>query len=452
MDKTKTIILAVIIVVIIAIAAVAVVYSSDDDNDDEPQKVVETGRVVIYGNANNDDYLDSRDISFIQDIIDGNTTWDKTKNPYADTNTDGQITQADIDLLNKFINKESATMYYFNCLGEVDSIHYPITGNIAVNFSYGLDAAILLGCYDRVVAADDQTINVDSSTETKYPGLKSLANIGDPREDAEALVSQIVNNNVQTIFGYEGDRIATIEKNVKAAGASIDGINLTLNHTNAYSSDKYGSIITIGIMLGCDQRAYEFRDYVMEITDYLDGKNADTKTYVMPEYETEAPGSVSTTYIMTTSQGGWTSGCNHTVEYLPLKDLYYKQFSGGFVEVEIEDIIEKNPDVIILSSWGVVNENMTEQQVLDRLKPFFQVFENTQAYKNGQVYCIAYESYGPVPGIAGDVLLASYIWPDVYDQSYGWELLQEYYDKYTLMDVDVKSIPTASPIILSQVL
>ena len=451
MDKTR--IIALTVVVILIVAAIAYVATGNDNGDEKDSNpVIETGRVVIYGNANNDDFLDSHDIDFIQDIIDGKTTWDKTKNPYADTNTDGSITSADIDLLQKFINKENATMYYYDCLGNIDSIDYPIKGNIAVNFSYGLDAAIVLGCYDRVVAADNQTINVDSSTETKYPGLKKLVNVGDPRDDAEALIKQVKDNNVQTIFGYSGDRIQTIEKNVAAGGAKIQGINLTLNHTEAHSSDKYGSIITMGIMLGCEERAYEFRDYVMEITDYLDSKNADSKTYVMPEYETESPGSTSTTWIMTTGQNGWASGCNHTVEYLPLKDLYSKEFSGGFVEVEIEDIIMKNPDIIILSSWGVVNENMTEQQVLDRLKPFFDVFKNTEAYKNGQVYCIAYESYGPVPGIAGDVLLASYIWPEIYDEEYGWELLQEYYDKFTLMDVDVKTIPTASPIILSEVL
>ncbi len=452
--KTMTIVIVAAIIIVAAAAAALILTNNGGDKNDggEEKAVIETGRVVIYGNANNDDYLDSRDITFIQNIIDGKTTWDKTKNPFADTNTDGKITSDDVTLLQKFIDKKEATMYYYTCLGTVDSIEYPITGNIAVNFSYGLDAAIVLGCYDRVVAADHQTVSVASSTETKYPGLSKLVDIGDPREDAEELVKQVKNNNVEAIFGYSGSRITTIEDNVAKSGSEIYGINLTLNHTEAYSSDKYGSILTLGIMLGCEDRAYEFIEYVNKVTDYIDSKNATEKTYVMPEYEEGAPGSTSTTWIMTTSQENWSSGCNHTVEYLPLKDLYYKQFSGGFVEVEIEDIITKNPDFIILSSWGVVNENMSMEEILTTLKPFYDVYKNTQAYKNNQIYCIAYESYGPVPGIAGDVLLGSYLWPDVYSESVGWQYLQEYYDKYTKMDVDVKKVPTLSPFKLKDVI
>ena len=454
MDKKTTIIIAVVAIAIVAIAAAAILMNGGNKSDDsgDQREVIETGRVVIYGNANNDDYLDSRDAKFIQGILDGKRTWDKSANPFADTNADGRITSDDVALLNKFINKEEATMYYYTCLGTVDSIKYPITGNIAVNFSYGLDAAIVLGCYDRVVAADHQTVSVASSTETKYPGLGKLADVGDPRDDAEALVKQVKGNNVQAVFGYSGDRIVKIEDNVAKSGAEIYGINLTLNHTEAYGSDKYGSILTMGIMLGCEDRAYEFMEYVDKVCDYIDGKSAKRLTYVMPEYEEGATGSTSTTWIMTTGKNNWASGCNHTVEYLPLEDLYSRQFNGGFVEVEIEDIVKKNPDAIILSSWGLVNENMSMDEILSTLKPFFEVFKSTQAYKNNQVYCIAYESYGPVPGIAGDVLLASYLWPDVYDKEYGWQLLQEYYDKFSLMKIDVKTIPTLSPFPLKDAL
>ncbi len=438
-DKILAIIVVVIVIAAAAIAAVSLSHDSED------REIVETGRLVIYGNANNDDYLDQYDVDFIQSIIDGKTTWDKTANPFADTNADGYITQADVDLLKKFIDKENSTMYYYTMEGKVDSIKYPIKGNIAVNFSYGLDAAIVLGCYDRCVAADDQTISIDSSTQTKYPGLYKMKNVGDPRENAEALIDAIDKNDVDVIFGYAGSRIDTIKDNVSKGGSYIDGINLTLNHTEAYSCDKYGSLLTLGIMLGCEDRAYEFISYVDKVQSYVDSKSAPEETYVMPEYESQALGSSSTTWIMTTSTKNWASGCNNSVEILPLKDVYYKDFSSGFIEVTIESIIAKDPDNIIISSWGMVNENMTKDEIMDVLKPFFEVYKDTQAFKNNKVFCIAYESYGPVPGIAGVVLLGSMIWPDVYDEDYGWELLQEYYDKYTLMDVDVKTIPTLSP-------
>ena len=92
---------------------------------------------------------------------------------------------------------------------------------------------------------------------------------------------------------------------------------------------------------------------------------------------------------------------------------------------------------------------MTEAEMKEALKGFFKQYEGCAAYEKGNVYVITYEAYGTIGGIAGTVLLGSYIWPELYDEEKGWELLQEYYDDYTLMDVNVKELPTLSPFKLS---
>ncbi len=443
MAKTKTVTIAIIALLVLASAGIGSYTLMNKSTDDD--KVIETGRLVIYGNANNDDYLDDRDVQFIQNILDG-AVWDESKYPFADTDTNGKIEQNDIDLLKKFINKESAKMFYYGSTGKVLSISYPITGNLAVNFSYGLDVAIILGCYDRVTVVDNQT----KGTDNKYPGLSEKTNVGDPRDDAEAMINEVKNNNVKAVFGYDGSRISKIVSNVENGGAHIDGIQLTFNHITGKGCDKYGSILTLGIMLGCEEQAYKFVKYVDKIIDYLVDKNPTQKTYVMPEYEEEAYGSATSTWIMTTNRDStWTSGANNTVEYLNLKDVYANQFSDGFIEIPLEDIETKNPDVILLCSWGVVTEDMTEAEMKEALKGFFKQYEGCAAYEKGNVYVITYEAYGTIGGIAGTVLLGSYIWPELYDEEKGWKLLQEYYDDYTLMDVNVKELPTLSPFKLS---
>lgn len=102
MDK-KIVAIALLAAIIITGSSAAILLTRDDGSSDG---VTETGRVLVYGNANNDDYLDERDVEAINKIIDGDELWDKVKYPFADTNADGRITEDDVTLLKKFINNE----------------------------------------------------------------------------------------------------------------------------------------------------------------------------------------------------------------------------------------------------------------------------------------------------------------------------------------------------------
>lgn len=108
MDK-KIVAIALLAAIIITGSSAAILLTRDDGSSDG---VTETGRVLVYGNANNDDYLDERDVEAINKIIDGDELWDKVKYPFADTNADGRITEDDVTLLKKFINNEDCLMYY----------------------------------------------------------------------------------------------------------------------------------------------------------------------------------------------------------------------------------------------------------------------------------------------------------------------------------------------------
>lgn len=55
MAKTKTVTIAIIALLVLASAGIGSYTLMNKSTDDD--KVIETGRLVIYGNANNDDYL-----------------------------------------------------------------------------------------------------------------------------------------------------------------------------------------------------------------------------------------------------------------------------------------------------------------------------------------------------------------------------------------------------------
>ena len=122
-----------------------IAVKSDDDDDGKTTYTTDK-RLLIYGNANNDDYLDSNDVRFIQNIIDGKTKWDRTENQFADTNHDGYISQEDVTLLQNFIDhKDGGRMYYINACGDLASISYPLEKKIGCRHVYPIDACIILG-------------------------------------------------------------------------------------------------------------------------------------------------------------------------------------------------------------------------------------------------------------------------------------------------------------------
>lgn len=69
MDKKTTIILVAVVVVIVAIAAAAIALNNGNDGDDNKKTSKATGRLAVYGNANNDDYLDEDDVKTLEDIL-----------------------------------------------------------------------------------------------------------------------------------------------------------------------------------------------------------------------------------------------------------------------------------------------------------------------------------------------------------------------------------------------
>ena len=84
----KKIIITIVAVAVAIMVAVPVAIVMTNNSKDKGSTTAED-RLLIYGNANNDDYLDQKDVDMIRDIIDKKTTWDRTKNPFADTNHDG---------------------------------------------------------------------------------------------------------------------------------------------------------------------------------------------------------------------------------------------------------------------------------------------------------------------------------------------------------------------------
>ena len=433
MDSKK---IVAVVAVLIIVAAGVTAYLMVQDTPSSTKKSTEIGTVAVYGNVNNDNYLDDEDLSALKEIInDGN--WDSDKNPFADVNYDSKVDEDDVTHLEKLLGKEKTKMYYVGSFGDVVYFNYPVADRkIAASSDYGLMLAQVLGIYDRIVAGSDKVL---SYSESRYPGCKSLASLGSyTSSDYPTFVENFLDSGCTVLLGQVTQKVYDM---LRDTNQEVDLILLSASaEVQSNGMDVVSSILTAGILLDCGDQARTYAEYFDKITNYLD---TETSGVVPEDYLLIYNPSNPTTCTIHTSGGGGWKGDAWNLQYLPL----YTDFewngtaaNGKSNNVEVETVLDMDPEIIILSIWNKADDDTDPEEVQKTVDEMAKYFSHTTAYKTGNIYAVNYEMYGAYLGVGGLYLLASYIWPDQFDEEQGWKLLQEAVDDFTMIDADVHDL------------
>ena len=426
MMNTK--IIAVIAAVVVVAAGIAAVVIMNNNNDDE-YEVNETGRLLVFGNANNDDAIDSHDRDLVNDIVKGNTTWDKEINPYADANHDGSITEADVTQIQDIIDKKEGTTLwyreYYESLSNKDvSITYPMkTDRIGV---YQYQAGILLnflGLWNKVVYADNRTISSTQFFDTSK--LSSYGDYAGSNMKTTAAVETFKASNVDVLVlnGYWDD--TAVKDGLKAAGSDTQVIK-------PYSQGTYclASMVTFGFILGAEEQAKEYIQFYEKATGYLNEcfknlSDSDKVSYLVPS-DPKDSGKIEIS----------SSGTNGTypdlawVLTLPGTNNMPTGDNGkynAFRTAEWFTTDAAKSDYLIISISGLGTNSLQ-----DKLDTYAEMFKETDEYKNKNILAFNYAYFNGCYCPGQIVLLASYLYPDLVDQEKAWELFDEFFDKYDI--------------------
>lgn len=422
-------IVAVCLVAILAISAVAALVLMQGDGDDK-SRLEGSNRLPVYGNANNDDYLDDMDLDFIRGIIDSGS-WDRDANPYADANSDGNVDSSDVDYLEGMLKKEDTLMYYTDAYGNTSHISYPVRGGIGAMYEEEADLAILLGIWDRVTA-----VGSDSMNDAKNPGWESKNKFGAGSNKVE--FETVLDSGVSVLIAFTGRNSSTISlmSAVEQSGAPVDILALNLD-------DKISRVITAGVMFDATDRAY---DYVRTCDEALENMK-DTLSSIDAD---DAP-SVLTCMITgseTISVFGPTS-VNGMYTYLAEtpSDLVMPENSTSHQNpVDPEWVLEVNPDYIVFVGRGIWSPDMTESEAQTVFESTCErYFGHTDAYKNGRIIGTDNNSMGSYPAGFAFLSVVSGIYDEIYDQ-YAADLYRSYFDRgfayYSLEDIPVMCVRT----------
>lgn len=435
MDVKSAKIVAILAVVAVVTAGAAAIVLNNNE-DDTKKRTYGSERLLVYGNANNDDYYDQDDVDHINQIIDTGK-WDKDKYPFADTNNDGAVDKEDVEYLENFLNGGKGRMYYIDHFGNTSYFNYPLGDrNIAVVGSsssgyHGLVAGQMLGFYDKITAADSSLRTMD---ETIYPGVSKMRDIGRYNsEDCSTMVDNIIDAGCSVVIG------GTYQPMYDALRAVPGEYDHILLYTSAFIAsggpDVVAKIMTMGVLLDCADEARKYAAYYDDMNKYIQDsvKNLEEKSFVIA-YQSN----MTTTFVDTigSDPSRWCGDTWMLAHHLPLNDVAEHKGSG-FYEVENETIMSNwDPDVLFI----VVSGN-TEIEA-EKAKMMFQeradYFKNSRAYKNGMVFGAYFGVIGTALGAGQLALLSSYIWPGSFDEDKGWDMLQESFDNNLINHVDVR--------------
>lgn len=426
-------ILAVIAVVIIVAAGCSVILITNNGSDEKSR--IKTDEVTaVYGNANYDYALDDLDVKFLEDIVSGKTTWDKTKYPLADANQDGEITQADIDLVKKIINKEKCEVYYHNYFGEAQKLNYPVdTSRIAVTYWQQAEEVGILGLWDNVVCANasvDGRGNLYDLSKVTFMGKSSGAAL-----DSEQ-VQLMMDKNVTLIVGSGYDSVRTYADPLKDRGVQT----IYLWHAGDYC---ISTLLTMGVLCDATEQAEKFLRYWTDLQEKLDAKTpakADRPSVVIVMNHKDEDN-----YIK--SYGGiFTSVNDPAGEWIligKLANVYTTEVTGsktlGRNYYSIDWFMDNPFDYMVVMGSGTGATNQAEYDAwFETIAEKY--YSHTQEYKNGNVLGTTY-SFGGFSAYSLMPILAWMLYPDAFTYEEALEMRQYYYDEFVPLKPDCTTIP-----------
>ena len=321
----------------------------------------------IYGNANEDDTIDMRDLTYVKLIFFGK----KSETELADAKYDGKINPLDFIQIKLIIVGKEKELTFDDSIGEAVTVRKPVN-RIVIAYHDSADVVRALDAADRIVGVSERIKN----EECFYPELSKLPMVGVVfQPDYEAVLS--VNPDIYIV--YSGEKV----KEFKEKLPGVTCIYLSL----LKPSDFLQSVRIYGYILDKKEEAEKFiswhEEWENEVKSRTEGLSEDQKPRVFHWWWTQG--------------GGIHHASGRKDDY-----VYYRTVVAGGksiaedlpegTTIDAEWVITQNPDIIVLaaprdtSGYGVDDSSQMAIIIDDILNR--PELAKVKAVKNGRVYAI----------------------------------------------------------------
>ena len=343
----------------------------------------------IYGNANEDDTIDMRDLTYVKLIFFGK----KPETELADAKYDGKINPLDFIQIKLIIVGKEKELTIIDDAERTVTIEKPVERVVSLS-GHHTEGFVVIGASDRIVG-------VSKLNSYYFPELLDKPVVGSYYNPDYEMILEVQPDIVFTF----GRKVPAAEKKLKPAGITLIGLDITRTHL--VKSD----IVKMGYIMDKKDKAEEYIEwrekYEKIIKDYIDDLSEDKKPKVFIEWGTAgkmtfAKGSCGDD--LCTMAGG--KNIAHDIG-----DISYP-----WPEVDPEWVITQNPDVILTSvytgkqwSWKSTEE---PQEIITEISSR-PGWDYITAVKNSRVHAVNHNIAWGADSMFGHACWAKCFYPEL---------------------------------------
>ena len=413
--KTKNRLMAVMLcaLFLVTLPSIGIAAASEDETLD------------IYGNANEDDILDMRDLTFTARMI--LRLEDETE--LADANYDGRVSVADMTQIGLIILGRESKLTLVDSADRIVTVNKPVE-RIVVHHPATAVAVKLLGAEDRVVG---RQAYLDEILFPKMIELPATAGMGYEiyYEEVFEVDPDIFLTAKIPIPGFD-DLVTTLEPE----GISVVALNFFETHTMVENTRK------LRYVLNTEEKGEEFIAFyegvITDITEETAGLLEENKPKVFYKFPGMTPEALTT---FTDNDPGTRYRFEIAGGINIADDL-----SGKWIpEIDQEWLIEQNPDIIVASiqpfldpgSFGYgVDDNSVVETTRDEIMAM-TAFVDSNAVSGGRVYLHYVDLMITPRFVVGIAYWAKWFHPEMFSELDPQAIHQQYLTDFLGIDYNL---------------
>ena len=445
MNSNTTRIIVVIAVVVVIACGVGAFLLMNQSSDDSTKNI--DAALEVYGNADNDYKIDSKDLDIINKIIKSESGYTLEKYPLADAYKDGVVDQKDVEQVETIIkgveDGKQITVWHLNHTTDltkyptgsyVADTKWPITKTIANGAANSLTLYEMVGLKDNIVG-----INYSKSSppdKIVYPTYAAMTSLGSSTTSlTDDLVIDCIKANPGTSAVITADNKSYIsnEDHIET-DLKLDVVRI--QHAAVDPEEHASAILLLGFLFQKETKAEQVAEWTTSVYKEIDKRleSVTDKIRVASSSGEKYLSARNSDYADVAVQAGGT----YTLWEQSSASIYFKEYKGSSKTYEPDPRVfepEHQPDKIICLRTGAFLGSMANGASwygspdlwdVEKMKAYVEDFEVFNCYTGKNVTVIS----GDIPIVIRVLYSAVALYPDLVSKEYADEKHQEFVDTF----------------------
>jgi len=381
----------------------------------------------VLGNANMDDTIDMRDVTYIKLVIFGK----KPETEFCDANNDGRVSMLDVVQTKLIIIEKAGKLTVIDALNRTETLEMPIervviTFNVEEYLAVGREEALRKVVGWSKYYWEGRRPTVWETYLERFPWIDDIPDVGYPWKGTFS---------AEKVMDCEPDVVIMCPSQYEQATEDVERLEkagipvIIVDFYEPFNIKAHAeSTLLLGELLGERERARELISfYVSQVSEILDRLEEVEKTY--PKPKVLLLGKEWTTYGKYHYRGEMierAGGINIAADVL--------EQSG---EIDPEYVLKANPDVIIFIGklgWNVdlgygVEKERAEEMLAEQIQR--PGWEELNATKNNRVHAIhIYFVHGHIYDYVALQYFVKWFYPDAFTDINPEEAWKEFHERF----------------------